>query len=282
MGISELNKKDFYKCRDLINDNGQIEVKAIIAGVNPGRIFVDNIDSPKTGLIWLGNNDGFLFIGDESNNEFNNEINQFIDTVIMTEAEKVGLDWFEGMGNHQKWNEILENVFGHRKLGKWNQKVYTIQRCNENNEPTIDKDYSIVNITKENYQNSSTMKNNSFIHSKILNCWYSFDQFFEKGKGYCIVHNEEIVSLCFSCFVVENFHCIDIETIVTHRGKKLGQKIAHYFVRDCLENNMIPYWDCMEKNKPSVAIAENLGFTSKFNYVGYEFPLNLNENNSNH
>ncbi|EFI64485.1 putative DNA-binding ribbon-helix-helix protein [Bacillus sp. TE9106W] len=48
--ISELSKNDFYKCSSLINERGQLEVKAVIAGVNPGRIFVDNISSLIRGL----------------------------------------------------------------------------------------------------------------------------------------------------------------------------------------------------------------------------------------
>ncbi len=87
--ITELNTSDFYKCKSLINEKGNLEVKAVIKGVNPGRIFVDNSDSPKTGLIWLDNNDGFFFIGDEDNNLFNNCINDFIDKIITPEAKKL-------------------------------------------------------------------------------------------------------------------------------------------------------------------------------------------------
>ena len=82
-----------------------------------------------------------------------------------------------------------------------------------------------------------------------------------------------IVSVCFSGFVFENIHCIDIETIEGHQGRKLAQTVAHSFVKECLENNIIPYWDCMELNKPSVAVVENVGFTNVFNYVGYYFPF---------
>ena len=95
--------------------------------------------------------------------------------------------------------------------------------------------------------------------------------FFNEGIGYCIVYDDLIVSVCFSGFVFENIHCIDIETIEGHQGRKLAQKIAHSFVKDCLENDIIPYWDCMELNKPSVAVVENVGFTNVFNYVGYYF-----------
>ena len=43
-----------------MNEQGQLEVRAVIAGVNPGRIF--NVTSPNSGLIWLGNNDGFSLL----------------------------------------------------------------------------------------------------------------------------------------------------------------------------------------------------------------------------
>ncbi|MHC2832049.1 GNAT acetyltransferase-like protein [Bacillus sp. F9_6S_D1_P_5] len=114
--ISELNKTDFYKCNRLVNEKGQLEVKAVIAGVNPGRIFVDNIYSPHSGLIWLGNNDGFFFIGNAENEKFNNEMNSFIDNIIIPEARKVGLTCFEAIGNHSKWNKTIERIFQHRKL----------------------------------------------------------------------------------------------------------------------------------------------------------------------
>ena len=43
--ICELSKDDFYRCNRLVNEQGQLEVRAVIAGVNPGRIFVDNVTS---------------------------------------------------------------------------------------------------------------------------------------------------------------------------------------------------------------------------------------------
>ncbi len=68
--ITELQQNEFYRCKGLLNEQGQLEVKAVVEGVNPGRIFVDQIDTPQSALIWLGNNDGFLFIGNEDNKQF--------------------------------------------------------------------------------------------------------------------------------------------------------------------------------------------------------------------
>ncbi|PEB47531.1 GNAT family N-acetyltransferase [Bacillus pseudomycoides] len=274
--ISELNKSDFYKCKGLVNEKGQLEVKAVIEGVNPGRIFVDNIFSPNSGLIWLGNNDGFLFIGNEENEEFNNEINDFIDKVIEPEAKKVGLNCFEGIGNHQKWNKTIERMFKHRKLSSWNQRVYTLKKGDykDKHEPKIEQGYTVLKISKTLYENNkNSFKNIEFLQSKILEFWSSPDSFFNEGIGYCIVYDNTIVSVCFLGFVVKNIHCIDIETLENHRGGNLAQKTTHSFVKDCLGNDIIPYWDCMELNKPSIAVAENIGFTNAFNYVGYYFPF---------
>ena len=272
--ITELRQHDFYKCLNLLNEQGQLEAKAIVIGVNPGRIFVDNPVKPKSGLIWLGNNDGFMLIGDECNTQFNEQLNPFIDDVILPEANKIGLKWFEVIGNHERWNDTIERLFEHRSLSSWNQKVYTLekQHYKSEREPLLPEGYSVQRVNKSFYGNGS-IQNMDFLHNIIEEFWASPAQFFKEGIAYGIVFDNKLVSLCFSGFVVENFHCVGIETLEAHQGKKLAQVLAHTYVKDCFENNIVPYWDCMEGNKPSVAIAEKLGFSNTFNYIGYEFSI---------
>lgn len=271
--ISELKKSDFYKCKDLLYEQGQIEARAVVEGGKPGRVFVDDVNSPTSGLIWLGNNDGFIFIGNESNEGYNSQLDQFIDSVIVPEARKVGLTWFEGIGNHSKWDETIKKVFKDRNLGSWNQRVYTLRKEDYKGtyELTSEEEYKIVKMSEALSDNS--IKNSEFLYSKIEEFWPSSEAFLNEGVGYCVVYENEIVSVCFSGFVVDNVHCIDIETLKEHQGKKLAQKVACTFVEDCLTNNLVPYWDCMESNKPSIAVAEKIGFRNVFNYKGYEFKL---------
>ena len=275
--ISELKKDKFYKCKYLLSDQGLLEARAVIEGVNPGRVFVDDMDTPASGLVWLGNNDGFIFIGNEKNERFNKDLNQFIDTIIMPEATEVELKWFEGIGEHRKWDATIKEVFKKRKLGSWNQRVYTLHKddYSYNDEFSITQGYKLMKVCKDIFENKgNSIKNIAFLRSKILESWSSSETFFHNGMGYCMIYKNEIVSLCFSGFVAGNVHAVTIETIEEHRGKKLAQNIAKAFVNDCLDNNKIPYWDCMESNKSSIAVAENIGFRSIFNYIGYEFSFN--------
>ncbi|MGR9049811.1 GNAT family N-acetyltransferase [Halobacillus faecis] len=126
--IRELNKAEFYKCGKLTNDDGHLEVQAVIEGNNPGRIFVDDTDAPQTGLIWLGNHDGFFFIGDEGNEPFNDHINGFIEEVIFPEAKKLNVRNFIAIGHHPGWEKTIEKVFGHRDMEKSNQNVYKLEK----------------------------------------------------------------------------------------------------------------------------------------------------------
>lgn len=272
--ICELKMPEFYKCRDLLYENGQLEAKAVVEGINPGRIFVDDTDSPKSGLIWLGNNDGFIFIGNEKNEGFHSEIAHFIDAVIIPEARKIGLTWFEAIGNHNKWDDTIQKIFENRHLGSWNQRVYTLQQVDYRNdiELKIGEGYNIVKISEILFNNRDhAISNIEFLRSKILECWSTPESFFHNGVGYCVINKDKIVSLCFSGFVVGHVHGIDIETHREHQGKKLAQNIAFSFVEECLAKNLLPYWDCMDSNKPSIAVAEKIGFRNVFNYVGFEF-----------
>lgn len=276
MMIIELKKSQFHRCKDLLLKQSQPEAKAVVEGVNPGRIFVDNINAPTSGVVWLGNNDGFFFIGNERNERFNNELNHFVDTVITPEAKKVGLTWFEGIGDHHKWDDTIKRVFANRHLGSWKQRVYTLEKNDykSNFNLMIEEGYDIVKMSEALFENKDkSIKNIDFLHSQIAETWSSPDTFLHKGVGYCVIYKNEIVSICFSNFVVDNIHSIAIETLEEQQGKKLAQKVASAYVEDCMRNNFIPYWDCMESNKPSIAVAERIGFRMKFHYVGYDFKL---------
>lgn len=275
--IFELDKSEFYKCSCMLNPEGQIEAAAVLSGVNPGRFFVDNAEQPESGFIWLGNNDGFIFIGKESNESFNGELNAFIDHVIAPEATKAGLEWFEAICNHRGWEKTLEALFQHRNAESWRQRVYRYTKKDyvQDGLDELNQECDVMEVSRKLYENDDNFIHNiKFLHSKILSFWASPDHFFEKGIGYCVVHRNQVVSICFSGFVAGNVHCMDVETDEAFQGKKLAQTAGRQFVIACLERNEIPYWDCMESNKASISVAERLGFTRVFSYSGYAFPLN--------
>jgi hypothetical protein len=270
--IYELDRNQFHRCRDLVNRGVNIEEKSIVAGTNPGRIFVDNIEEPRSGMIWQGNLDGFTFIGDSKNDTFNQEIKLYIDNVITIQAKEQGIDWFECIGNHPSWYITFQEIFSDRELKSWDQNVYTLSphTFRALGKQEIDDSIRICKITKEMVR-SDEVGNLEFVKSKITEFWESEEKFFEKGIGFCVLDRNSIVSVCISGYRYKDIHGIDVETVQSHQGNKLAQRVTYSFVDYCLSHGFTPYWDCMEVNLPSNAVAKKLGFSKEFGYKGYEF-----------
>lgn len=271
----ELAKSEFDRCQPLMNRHRSIEVNAIISGDHFGRIFVDDRLNPKTGLIWLGDHSGFYLIGDEQNQEFQGWVHRFLEDYITLEALNHNFS-FKFIGQHARWEPVIQQLFQSHHQRACTQQVYKLHSQNylAETDPRIAESYSVHPIT-EAQLNGKTYDNNGYIAKKLLKFWPTVEAFFSQGFGFIVVHNSEVVSICFSAFVFDGVHAIEIETVEEHRGKSLAQKLAHTYVRACLERGIVPYWDCEEMNYPSVAIAEYLGFTKVFSYTKYEFPLKV-------
>lgn len=108
--IHELEKEHFHRCASLVIKDRHIEVQAIVSGVDPGRIYVDDPAAPRSAMIWQGNLDGFSFLGDPTNDAFNQAVPEFVEQAIAPDARRLGLGWFEGYGHHPRWDATIEKM----------------------------------------------------------------------------------------------------------------------------------------------------------------------------
>ncbi|SDH47176.1 GNAT family N-acetyltransferase [Alteribacillus bidgolensis] len=270
--ICELQTDAFERCRPLLKPDSHVEAKAVVEGINSGRIFVNNSLLPKAGMVWLGNNDGFYFIGNDSHADFNNEIVKYVEEVIKPEMADKELFYFEMMGNHSGWNPTIQKLFSHQSLTSWTQHVFILKQDDYiPKKASLLPPYRIKKITKEFYEEERNIINISYLDRKIQESWFSKEDFFNKGLGYCIVFDDEIVGICHTNFAADKRQCIAIEISEAHQNKGLAKTIGHYYVQDCLRRGFLPYWDCKDTNKSSQAVADHLGFTHQFSYRSYAF-----------
>ena len=94
----------------------------------------------------------------------------------MPQARKMGLEWFEAIGNHNRWDATIKRVFEVRNIASWNQKVYILQKQDYKGKDsiTIDQCYSVVKINETLYNDYDySIKNIGFLNAKILEFWSS-------------------------------------------------------------------------------------------------------------
>ena len=119
----------------------------------------------------------------------------------------------------------------------------------------------------------SHLLDSKFLLSKIKRFWDSAESFLERGLGCVAVCQDEAAAICFSAFVADNRHAIDVETIEKYRRRGLAERVAGEFVRECTKRGLKPHWECMKENVASAALAEKLGFKKSTEYRLYSFPM---------
>ncbi len=92
----------------------------------------------------------------------------------------------------------------------------------------------------------------------------NMEDFMEKGVGFCLKVNNEIVSGASSFSRLNNGIEVEIDTNPLHRKKGYATIVGAKLVKYCLENNLTPHWDAM--NSISCKIAQKLGYELEKEY----------------
>ena len=265
--IFELQESDYQKIYSLVD--GRKETKVLLLSVlaknNAGKIFVDNVEKPKTALVWVMGN-AFYFLGDCNNTNFINSLDELIDNTITPLSIKlVGANSsFETLIYDEDWHQTLINIFQKRNLIKhgddcdymftFNQKSYL---STGEREIILPEGYVTKRI-------SNDLINDDTYHplrGDILDFWQSTDDFLGKGFGYCLLKDNKAIAVCFSAYVYEHYHEIAIRTYAKEeRRKGFATVTARAYLDECLEKDLIPAWSTQNTNVVSHALAEKLGF----------------------
>jgi hypothetical protein len=92
-------------------------------------------------------------------------------------------------------------------------------------------------------------------------------QLVEKGMGFCIHVDDEIVSCCSSILTSRTGHEVNIITKPAYRRQGMAMAVAARFVLECLEKNLEPHWD--GANEASKKLAVGLGYIDAGTYSIY-------------
>jgi RimJ/RimL family protein N-acetyltransferase len=106
-------------------------------------------------------------------------------------------------------------------------------------------------------------EDSEFAAEHMLN-FDSPQDFIHRGFGYCILREDEIVSVATTFAICKKGIEIQINTRKEYQGRGLATVVAAQLVIHSLENNLDPNWDAA--NKPSVGLAKKLGYTPAGTY----------------
>lgn len=271
--MKQLKAEEFYRVQKYVGFKGlSPETISIIMKNNPGNIYVDDSKMPKTALIWSYGIEGFYLIGDDSNKKTNNNIKEFVDTIIIKGMKEKDYDCFEVTGSTPSWDKTIIEIFGQKGLGSWKQLMYIWDLNTQRKTLETDLTYEIRSIKDESFD-TNELVNKDFFINELLQYWGNLDTLKKKGNCFYAVINDEVMGMCYTGFVTDEMKAIGIETVGKYRRNKVGYNLALKCIDEIVEEGKTPYWECMDENTASKRLAEKLGFTKLGEYICHGFNI---------
>ena len=257
--MRELKNSDFNNVTQLLNEEKVhcTFAYAVVEGKQQGRIYVDNHIEPTCCLITCGSGK-YLVAGDTSNTSFN----EFLSEYLFNRENHS--NYFDLYSSSQKWIVKLDEILGDNAV-KLSRQLF---QWDYSNEPSISKGSEMLPEGFELRKMDSALfeKYAKEMDSSYYDLWKDADNFVSKGFGFCILKDNEFVSVCNTYYVREGFAEIDIVTKEEFRRQGYALVACFEFIKYCVRNNIKPIWDCDNGNEGSKDLARKLGFYSVETY----------------
>lgn len=266
-----LKEKYYDKVKSLIGDFGHgIFPNCVCNKNNPGWIFANDPKNPTSAFVYMKKLGG-TFVGNSNNSNFNKSLKENLDYLLIPQIKENGDDFFcvTGSETHSGWDNTIESILSEKKYSSSSVLRYRFIK-KSNLLPIIDNDIEIKEITAELLK-SNSIENLSTLTDDIKTWWGTLERFLTIGCGFIAIKGNKIYGWTYSVCIVDSRVEIYIETVEKYRKKGIGTALADRFVKYCINHKLRPEWEAMDDIKPSLRIAEKVGFEFDYKYKLFEF-----------
>ena len=90
--------------------------------------------------------------------------------------------------------------------------------------------------------------------------WRTRDDFWRQSNAVLALVEGQAAALCYAAAVAGGRAEIDVLTLPAYRHLGLAKAVVRMFNQRCLEQNVLPLWDCFINNNASMALCQSTGF----------------------
>lgn len=237
-------------------------LEAVIIGYSPAAVFVDCLDTPQTAFI--KSPEGDFLVGEPNNEAFNAGLIAWIEEHLIkgTEDEVV----FESVS--ESWVATVKTILARRPPLAYERYYYETSGV-KLTPPPLDPAFKLQFVTPD-FIAQTHIKNIAVVQESITSNWTSAALFFAKGFGYCILHDDEVVSWSVVDCVAEKRCEIGIHTAPEFQRRGLATALIATVVEYAISHGFQRIgWHCWVDNWGSIGVAEKVGLVQKQRYMAY-------------
>jgi len=266
--LIKLKPEEFSLSREILEPiDIQLALLSLLDGESAGEVYLDNKDDPQAAFAWTMKR---YFLAGKSNII---EFNQAVKKLFVTEIFPKGIDRGEGnfslFYSPEDWETVIPEDIFEEIYPKEPHHYYRCRKLNKSWQEILPDGYTLVEID-EALLESTGMKNHADLIEEIHSECVSVAYFLENRFGYCVLHEDQLVTWCLSEYNSGACCEVGIATQPDHRRKGLATAASLALVEKALGSGYQEVgWHCYAGNEPSVATALAAGFEKVCQYPAY-------------
>jgi len=182
--LQELNSNEFDRVRPLFQGfDYSLSIHATIEGNNPGRIFVDDVNHPRTALALTV--EGYLLAGDDGNLETNGALRRLFKERIFTGEVFVNGDWSMSLAVHpETWEEKLPELIPTHEVEKIERYHYLCRAVQFDWRDNVPEEYTVRRVDRALLDDAQVVFPDA-MHEwmDFKETWWTVENFFPKGSA---------------------------------------------------------------------------------------------------
>ena len=227
------------------------------AGNSTARLWeIGQPEGGSIGLLWDQGNNVLYLCGARLAEAAERELANLIQASIRPQAIERGLGHFKARALTSALEGRLAAVFGNIELRELPTRFYGLTRARP--APAIEG-IRLLPINRPLLADSA-LANVEQVRAEIRWMWPSEARFYQQGFGWSAVVEKQIVCWCTAEYLSAGRCGIGITTVPEFEGRGIATATAARFVREALQRELTPYWECRSNNIGSIRVAEKLGF----------------------
>lgn len=233
----------------------------IVAGECNGPLWVDDIINPSLALAYSFAVGGYSILGEPKNEWAYKQFYNFLTQELFHELKVKKENCFEFSTETLRMQEFMLQMFSDRKIETEDEYFYR-KATKIEAKIRIPSEYTIKKVNTEfvNQIEKGEYINKEFLATRILESWESYYNFLNKSVAFVALYQMKIVAVIVGTARFHNIIPIDIETEEEHRKKGLAFALTRFFVNECVDNQLVAQWDCVDSNIASKRTAQKAGF----------------------
>jgi len=256
----KVDKLEESKTKNLVDEDCP-SFSGIVSGECRGNLWVNDLENPSLALTYSFAVGGYSIMGNPKMESIYQQFNNFLINDFFPQIKEKNVNDFEFSVESTETQKHILEMFSDRVIESEDEIFYR-KKDRTGVKIHIPVEYTIVKVNAKFVKQleHEEYENKKLLEDRLLESWGTYHNFLNKSMAFVVLHQKRIVAIIVGTARFNNIIPIDIETEEQHRKNGIASALTQCFVNECVDNQLVAQWNCIDSNIASKRTAQKAGF----------------------